>query len=620
MFLAMQIHPSVASVVGKTSPTHWGQVLQLPTAYAVVEIVAPDGIARQRGITILSKLTSALSQSTLGLSAIVAIADELAAADVATLAILIPVGKVLYLVLRGAGGVFMRRGEKFSTLMSAPGDISGEVVQGDVVLLASQAFTQSLTPEEVAGVFDHLSPSEVAEKLTLLLHEKENGEGGAACIFEAARLVSPEEQGITSAAAGEEDSLKEEGTSQKKRQLLRAFLLGLPFFQAEHTRALARRVRGKALSVGRRVMREKRLAATALLVVLFLVSVMVGVAKQRGNAAARATLATVTEAQHIYEEGLALMDLNAVKGRERLGAAASLLAPVLATRSERTPEGRAAHELGRQIEEALARAQHIVKTTPSVFYDVAVVKKGAVATAFATTDERMAILDAPGRTAYDLLISSKNGQIAGGGSEYEGASLVALHGERVFVHVPQGIHLVSLSDRKTVPTIVKKDDEWGTIAALTAYGGNLYLLDVGKGRIWKYTATESGFTERREYLNPDTLPDLSRAVSMAIDGSVWVTTEGRIMRFTQGKEQTFNVQGLDVAFGQQIQVFTSDSATHLYVLDAANKRVVVLDKEGLYQAQYVWEGALTPTALAAHEARKQIFLLAGGTIYAIPME
>lgn len=616
----MQIHPSVASVVGETSPTHWGQVLQLPTAYGVVEVIAPDGIARQRGITILSKLTSALSQSALGLSEVVAIADELAAADVATLAILVPVGKVLYLVLRGAGGVFMRRGEKFSTLMSAPGDISGEVAQGDVILLASQAFTQSLTPEEVAGVFDHLSPSEVAEKLTLLLHEKENGEGGAACIFEAAQLVSPEEQGIPNAAAVQEKGLKEEGAPQKRRQQLRAFLLGLPFFQAEHTRAFARRVRGKALSVGRRVMREKRLAATVLLIVLFLVSVIVGVAKQRGNAAARATVATVTEAQHIYEEGLALMDLNAVKGRERLGAAASLLAPVLATRSERTPEGRAAHELNAQIEEALARAQHVVKTAPSVFYDLAVVKKGAVAAAFAATDERMAILDAPGRTAYDLLISSKNGQIAGGGSEFEGASLIALHGERVFVQVPQGIHLVSLTDRKTVPTIVKKDDGWGTIAALVAYGGNLYLLDVGKGRIWKYTATESGFTERREYLNPDTLPDLSRATSMAIDGSVWVTTEGRIMRFTQGKEQTFNVQGLDVAFGQQIQVFTSDSATHVYVLDPANRRVVVLDKEGLYQAQYVWEGALAPTALAAHEARKQIFLLAGGTIYAIPME
>jgi hypothetical protein len=616
----MQIHASVASVVGATSPTHWGQVLQLPTAYGVVEIIAPDGIARQRGVTILSKLTGALSQRSMSLAQLAALADELTAADVATLAILVPVGKVLYLVLRGGGGVFMRRGQKFSTLMSTPGDISGEVAEGDVVLLASSAFTQSLTPEEVAGVFDYLSPSEVAEKLTLILHEKQNGEGGAACIFEAAQLISPEEESVAAEAPAAAEEKKEEGPRLTRGGALRGFLLGLPFLRGERVRALARRVRGKVFALARRVLREKRMAATVVLVFLFAISVIVGVAKQRSNAASRETLATVTEAQHIYEEGMALMDLNAVKGRERLGEAAALLAPVVAARSDRSPEGRAAHDLYAQIAEAIARAQHVVKAAPSVFFDVSVVKKDAKGTAFAATDERMAILDGPGRTAYDLVVASKNGQIAGGGDAYEGATLIGVHGERVFILVPGGIHMVTLSDRKTVATIVKSDEGLGTIAALVAYGGNLYLLDAGKGRIWKYTATEAGFTERREYLNPDTLPDLSRAASMAIDGSVWVTTDGKIVRFTQGKEQTFVIQGLELPFGQQLQIFTSDSATHLYILDGANKRVVVLDKEGFYQAQYVWEEALVPTALAANEARKQIFLLAGGTIYAIPME
>lgn len=590
----MEIRPVVASVVGKTSDTQWGQVLQLPNAYGIVEVAAPDGIARQRGITILSKLTDALSTEVVSLEALASIADTVMESDVVSLALLVPVGKVVYMVLRGEGSVFLRRGEKFATLMRTPGNISGEVKEGDCILAASRGFTGSLSPEEVGGVFDHLAPAEVAEKLTLILHEKHGGEGGAALIFEVAQMVSPEEVLPLAVKEPEEESAALR-FGRRIVQLGRAFL--------------------------QRITREKRLAITIALLFVFLVSVILGIQKQRGNVRAKQASSVIAEAQRAFDEGMALLDLNAVKGRERLSQAEQLLAPLVSSLSDRSAEGRRANELYKEVTENMSRAQHVVRATPALFYDASLIKKDAKVTAFAASEDRMGLLDTAGRTAYDLTLPAKSGQIAGGGEQYADASAIAVYGDRLYVLVPGGVHMIRLSDRKTVPNVAKKDDAWGAIRSIVAYGGNLYLLDTAKSRIWKYVATETGFSERREYLNPDTLPDLSKGTSMAIDGSVWIgTTDGRVLRFTQGKEQTYILQGLDSPLGTNILVDTEDGQKYLYILDPANKRVVVFDKDGLYMAQYLWEGDLAPTGFAISEEQKLIFLLSAGKIYATPLE
>src|SRR3972149_8653002 len=100
----MRVRPAVASVVGQTDEFHWGQVLLTPHAYGVVEVKDPDGIARTIGISLLAKLTERLARSVAGLRALEEIADEAATSGVITLILLVPVGKVIYLVVGGSGG------------------------------------------------------------------------------------------------------------------------------------------------------------------------------------------------------------------------------------------------------------------------------------------------------------------------------------------------------------------------------------------------------------------------------------------------------------------------------------------------------------------------------------
>jgi hypothetical protein len=146
-------------------------------------------------------------------------------------------------------------------------------------------------------------------------------------------------------------------------------------------------------------------------------------------------------------------------------------------------------------------------------------------------------------------------------------------------------------------------------------------LDTQKSRIWKYVAIDKGFSEIFEYLNPDTLPDLSNATNIAIDGSVWLgATNGQIARFTSGKENVYVPQGVDVPLGKRLSVYTHDETKMVYLMDHDNQRIVVFDKEGLYAAQYIWDVEFHPTSFVVSETSDKLFLLAEGKIYSADLQ
>jgi len=67
-------------------------------------------------------------------------------------------------------------------------------------------------------------------------------------------------------------------------------------------------------------------------------------------------------------------------------------------------------------------------------------------------------------------------------------------------------------------------------------------------------------------------------------------------------------------------VYTSDVVQNVYVLDTTQKRVVVLDKDGMYISQYGWKGNLLPVNLVVSEKHGKILLLADGMIYSINLK
>ena len=588
----MQIKPVVGSVVGPTSETHWGQVLHLPNAYGVVEVSFADGGARPAGIHLLSLLSRKLSENPTSLKALEEIVDGVASVGVESLLVCVPVGEVAYVAVRGSGDVYLKRGVEFAHLLHGVGAISGEVKPGDTLLLVSKQFTQTLTEEEIKGVFDHLTPEEVAERLTLLLHEKDSGEGSAAVIVQVHKGKDEEFPAPERTAAHPVTSL----------------------------RRLVNDVRAHP--------RKSTAVVTVILVTLFGISVLLGLWRQTTRVKNQSVASTIVDARHALEEGVALLTLSPMKGRERLVTAKELLAPLRESVSGRSSEGREIQELYDEITENLTTAMQLYKVKPELFFDGALVKKEGNIAFIGFENTTMGVVDQMTQTVYALDVGSKKVTVLGGGQTYAGLSYAAVHGDKLYVLTDTGVNMARLSDKQTVGNVAKKDSQWGEIRALVSYGGNLYLLDTTKSRIWKYGATDNGlpagrqgFSELREYLNPDTLPDLSSAVTMAIDGSVWLgTSNGKILKFTGGREDSFTPKGVDPPFGSTLTLYTSDETKNLYILDSKNRRVVILEKDGTYLAQYVWEEAFTATQLAVSEEQKKIYLLSDGKLYAIALK
>lgn len=354
-----------------------------------------------------------------------------------------------------------------------------------------------------------------------------------------------------------------------------------------------------------------------LLSVLLFLSISMGMVepRRRQNKAQLDTI--LTEIMHNYEEGVALVDLNPIRARTLLKKARELVESEVA----KSPSGKEEQELTamlKKIDESLAVAVRRYEVSLISYFELSLVKPQGVGSVMSLYQDALVILDLENQAIYRLSLSSKSTRILAGGSDLTASRGIAVHGEDVYVLTDE-VNRVTLPNG-TLEPIVPVDSEWGEIALVSAYAGNIYLLDTQKNQIWKYIRTETGFSTRQDYLLFDTLVDLKNATQMVIDGYVWVVKDGNIIRFAQGREYPWKLAGLDVTLGSNIDLYTDDTTKNIYILDKDHKRVVVADKDGVYLAQYAWSEDVPISDIVVSEVVKKILLLSGGTIYGIDLK
>jgi len=66
--------------------------------------------------------------------------------------------------------------------------------------------------------------------------------------------------------------------------------------------------------------------------------------------------------------------------------------------------------------------------------------------------------------------------------------------------------------------------------------------------------------------------------------------------------------------------YTNENAKGVYLLDPTNSRIVVLDKEGKYIAQYTNEKLSNSTGLAVSEEKGLIIFLSENKLYSIEVK
>lgn len=170
-----------------------------------------------------------------------------------------------------------------------------------------------------------------------------------------------------------------------------------------------------------------------------------------------------------------------------------------------------------------------------------------------------------------------------------------------------------------------QDAGWQSAVDLGVFKKYLYLLDPGSNQIWKYGRLNDGYASAQKYVKDQI--DISKAISLAIDGSVFVLNEGgEIIELYAGQKKDFIVKDLpSEILDQASKIFTLIDQKNLYVLDSLNNRVVVIEKGGTskpsrYQKQYVFDKISPIQDLYVNEVEQKMYLLTAQELYEINLQ
>ena len=223
---------------------------------------------------------------------------------------------------------------------------------------------------------------------------------------------------------------------------------------------------------------------------------------------------------------------------------------------------------------------------PVLYYDFSLIKEGSTSGSGVYMDGKLFFLDQNSGTLLSLNTKTKSAAPVVSDEKFKTAKFISAHSDRVYLYTNDGIYRTN--DNKKV-LMVKPDPKWQEIIAMESFGGNLYLLDKKANQIWKHVSTETGFTDARPYLNPDTKVDFSNSATLGIDGSVYtLLTSGELLKFTQGRSDALTLTGADKPIISGGGLAISDSLKNIYIYDSENNRVVVFGPDGLYISQYIF--------------------------------
>jgi hypothetical protein len=166
--------------------------------------------------------------------------------------------------------------------------------------------------------------------------------------------------------------------------------------------------------------------------------------------------------------------------------------------------------------------------------------------------------------------------------------------------------------------------------AIDSFDGRLYVLDSSEEQVWRYDPQGDLYPDRPSpYFVVSPARSLGDAIDMAIDANVYVLhTDGTISKYLSGEPQPFDTGGVPEGFSQPIAlaVDTDSDSGRVYVadagseIDAGGKRVVVLEPDGTFSAQFRTDEAFNALeALAVDEPAERFYVFSGGRLYVAPL-
>lgn len=274
-----------------------------------------------------------------------------------------------------------------------------------------------------------------------------------------------------------------------------------------------------------------------------------------------------------------------------------------------------AESLKNQIEEKRDELRHLVTVTPVVVADASGMTDTTLATIIPFNNKWYGMTSSGDAYAIDpgtqtlLKLEVSKGEVGAPRAVTTSENAIYwLDDAGLTRYLPESGEIIPLSvSRKGVD--------------LSYYGGKMYILSPETGQVYKHVKTTNGFDGGSAWIISG-VSSVSNGVAMTIDGFVWILkADGSIVRYLAGKETDWKAGVVEPSLLNAKAIWTSDSSTMLYVLDANEKRVVVFDKDkGTLITQYQSEQFTDLKSMIVDEVSKKISVLAGNKVLQFEMK
>lgn len=265
------------------------------------------------------------------------------------------VSDILYLFAIGNGKTFIKREGNLGLLLSATDDpkeivsSSGFLKNNDLIVLATQEFTNVITNDELNLSLNGNLPAEIAESLAPKIHKAENGKISAIIIkYGKPEIIdtvieAKESIGKTEVELEEESIVQKPKFSFDKYLILIKSKLKIPNLRIVH--------------------RRKVFLIAAIVIVSILISSIYVTIQKQNNAKVKALFAKVyPEALKEYDEGQNLLDLNRNLAKDSFVSAQKILQDNKDKFPEKSEETIQIQDLLKKVEEGLATASGVDKS------------------------------------------------------------------------------------------------------------------------------------------------------------------------------------------------------------------------------------------------------------------
>ena len=593
-----------AKIVANPNAYSWSQVYSAGKLFAALSLEAKEERQEKDYLNVLGKeILDTLEQEFFSLEtkdlesikqAVTATSQKIPQEINCSFVITVIIENILYIFILGNGKVSLRRDEKLGTLLEAsdqkPDSLkvsSGFLQQNDTVIVQTKQFSDVISINTLSEFLDNLSPSEASENLAPLVHEKEDG-GAASIIINYKQAQKEEPEEFTEKTLGESkefESGEKESSNQtpfyqsslEKTKKTSFSLNFLPSFSFLKNKIKLRR--NFEINHSRKVI----LTIIIIVIVVFAGSIVFALNKQESTKTQNEFNSIYPQALKKYQEAQGLVDLNKNLANDSFNQAKQ----ILEGGKDKLPK---TSNEEKQVLDLLSKVNNALGNNPT-----------PVNTVSKTNTVDLS------KSPLLLLETTENGLYY---SE-DDKNLYSLTQNSVFSFDKTG------GSKKE---IIKNQNDWQAASGLSNYFGNIYVLDKKQNQILKYVSLDSGLA-KTNYFGSDTTPDFSKAVSMAIDSSVYVlSSDGTITKFTRGKADTFSIKGLSKPLSNPKAIQTSPDDASVYVLDNGNSRIVVFDKRGNYKTEYQTSVIKSAKDFEVLESDKIAYILSGGKLYQIDLK